>query len=285
MHDGVEFEEALEHSLEPLKHLGNYEAWLSWFKNAEKRAEVYIEKMKLLLNNVSGLRVLDVGCGVGGACLALAKHANHVVGIEINPLAMPLARLNAKKMKGGVVDFILASGLNMPFKEGSFNLVICNDVLEHVDDKKRLLEEINLVLADKGYLFLTTPNRIYPVEPHTGMIGLTLLPKRIADKIASLKFKVNAGLPSLVTYKQLAKLLAENGFTHIINHPDWLLYEGGTSIKPIIRISKFRVALWLLTLFSPLFTALCSKNSAVKATRARKQPSHSSPTKIGGLAR
>ncbi len=260
MSECVEFEEALRRSLEPLKSLGNYEAWLSWFKNADKRAEIYIAKMKVFLRKVSGLRVLDVGCGVGGACLALANHANHVVGIEVNPLAIPLAKLNAKRTKSGVIDFILASGLNMPFKEGCFNLVICNDVLEHLEDKHKLLKEIYSVLDDEGYLFLTTPNRIYPVEPHTGIIGLTLLPRRVANKIASMMLKVNAELPSLVTYKQLAKLLTENGFTHVINHPDWLLYEKTFVIKFITRIAKSRIITWLLTILSPLFTALCKKN-------------------------
>ncbi|MBS7247152.1 MAG: class I SAM-dependent methyltransferase [Candidatus Jordarchaeales archaeon] len=283
MSEIIEFEEALRRSLEPLKSLGNYEAWFSWFKNAERRAETYVAKMRVFLRSVSGLRVLDVGCGVGGACLTLANHANQVVGIEINSLAIQLAKLNAKKAKNGVIDFILASGLNLPFKEGCFNLTICNDVLEHVEDKHKLLKEIHSVLDDEGRLFLTTPNRLYPVEPHTGIIGLTLLPRKIANKIASMMLKVNAELPSLVTYKQLAKLLTENGFAHIINHPYWLLYEDAPAIKFITRITRLRVVTWFLALLSPLFTALCKK---IKSNyKSGTQLNHSSPTKTGGLAR
>ncbi|MEM4587743.1 MAG: methyltransferase domain-containing protein [Candidatus Jordarchaeales archaeon] len=262
MHYDADFEKELERRLEPLRNLKNYEAWLSWFKNAEKRAEVYILKMKPFLKQISGLTVLDVGCGIGGACLALANLANLVVGIEINPLAIPLAKLKAKKAVKGAIDFILASGLNMPFRRGSFNLVICNDVLEHVDDKDKLLKEINSVLAKNGHLFLTTPNKLYPVEPHTGMFGLTLLPRRIANKIASLKFKMNADLPSLVTYKELVKLLTKNSFSHLINHPDWLLYENTPLLRGLTRVAKIRPFLWFLTLFSPIFTVLAKKWSS-----------------------
>lgn len=255
------FEKELERCLKPLKRFKNYETWLSWFKNAEKRAETYIAKISFFLRNTSRLRVLDVGCGVGGACLALAKRNNYVVGIDLNPLVLPLAKLNVKdsNVQDGTIDFILANGLNLPFREGSFNLVICNDVLEHVDEKDKLLKELNFVLDNNGHIFLTTPNRLYPIEPHTGIIGVNLLPKKIANKIASLRFNMNAELPSLVTYKQLVKLFESFNFKYVVNHPNWLIYDN-PYLKRLKRLAKLKVVLWLMTLFSPLFTALCKKN-------------------------
>ncbi|MHA1632720.1 MAG: class I SAM-dependent methyltransferase [Candidatus Freyarchaeota archaeon] len=257
------FERALEECLKPLKIFDNYEAWLAWFKGAEARANLYLSKIKMFTKNLSGLRALDVGCGVGGVCSALAKLSNHMVGVEINEVLLPLAKLNVENSlhESSSVDFVLASGLNLPFRENSFDLVLCNDVLEHVSDKEKLIKEIFSVLRKDGHLFLTTPNRLYPIEPHTGMIGVTLIPRRLANKLASYKFGFKMDLPDLVTYKHLVALIKSNGFKFIINHPKWLTYDNVKIINHGImkRLLKSRAFTWMLALFSPLFTALCKK--------------------------
>ena len=66
------------------------------------------------------------------------------------------------------MQWVIADGCALPFKSASFDWVFSNAVIEHVGDwekQKRFANEIRRV-ASKGY-FVTTPNKFFPIEPHT----------------------------------------------------------------------------------------------------------------------
>ena len=101
-------------------------------------------------------RVLDAGCGGGGMPLSLAEHARDVVGID------PIDRFG----EAGVVlgrergltnlHFARADGMALPFKNGSFDLVLSHAVIEHVPDAARYLGECRRVLTTGGRCYLST---------------------------------------------------------------------------------------------------------------------------------
>lgn len=102
--------------------------------------------------------VLDLGSGEGYGSSILASVAQRVVGVELDPLAVEHSRLNYSKanlsfMEGSVLDL---SALG----DGSFDAAVCFEVIEHVSDHERLLNEVYRVLRPAGVFIVSTPDRI-----------------------------------------------------------------------------------------------------------------------------
>ncbi|MEN8229786.1 MAG: methyltransferase domain-containing protein [Bacteroidota bacterium] len=113
-------------------------------------AEVSKELVKNL--DLTDLRVLDVGCGIGGPSRMLADEFNcRVTGIDICQeyirTAQKLSDLVDLKSH---TRFIQADALNLPFASGSFDVVWTQHVQMNIEDKTRFYEEIDRVLTDTG---------------------------------------------------------------------------------------------------------------------------------------
>jgi SAM-dependent methyltransferase len=107
--------------------------------------EIYIEIEKLA-RDLTPDSVLDVGCGQS----FIGKFFDHYTGLEISIPALKVAVKNNPKK-----HYLRGDGLHLPFKNSSFDLVICSDVIEHIEDKDRFLEELTRV--SKRYILITTP--------------------------------------------------------------------------------------------------------------------------------
>jgi SAM-dependent methyltransferase len=113
----------------------------------------------------SGRRVLDAGCGVGYGCeLLLRAGAAEVVGIDNSAAALELARSSVS----GDVRWDLGNVASLPYDDGSFEVVVCFEVIEHVDDQDQVLDELARVLRSDGLLLISSPNRdrYVPGNPH-----------------------------------------------------------------------------------------------------------------------
>jgi len=85
------------------------------------------------------------------------------------------------------LKFVQGNGLNLPFEDNSFDLVFSSAVLEHVGSFENQCKFFNECLrVSKKYVFLTTPNRFYPIEFHTYLPFVHYLPKKIHRKILNL---------------------------------------------------------------------------------------------------
>jgi 2-polyprenyl-6-hydroxyphenyl methylase / 3-demethylubiquinone-9 3-methyltransferase len=112
---------------------------------------------KLQLNPDS-LRALDVGCGGGLMAEEVAKLGFRVTGIDPSSPSIETARGHATEA-GLDIDYLEGTGESLPFPDGSFDLVYCCDVLEHVADPGRCLSEAARVLKVGGVYFFDTINR------------------------------------------------------------------------------------------------------------------------------
>jgi ubiquinone/menaquinone biosynthesis C-methylase UbiE len=105
---------------------------------------------------VGGRRVLDAGCGGGGMPVSLAEEAQSVVGIDpverFRDAGVRLARERSVRN----LQFMLADGMALPFRDGAFDLVLSHAVIEHVPDALLYLRECARVLARGGYFYLST---------------------------------------------------------------------------------------------------------------------------------
>ena len=105
--------------------------------------------------SVSGT-VLDAGCGGGGMPLSLAEEAGLVVGID--PVErFPDAGAKLARERGLInLQFALADGMYLPFRDGVFDLVLSHAVIEHVADAPLYLRECARVLKPGGHVYLST---------------------------------------------------------------------------------------------------------------------------------
>jgi SAM-dependent methyltransferase len=104
-------------------------------------------------------KVLENGCGVGEYLARLGEEAAFVVGMDIE-----FPRLVEAKQKNN--NLVCAVGEALPFKRNFFDLVLSNEVIEHVQDDRQVIIESIAVLAIGGRLALFCPNRGYPFETH-----------------------------------------------------------------------------------------------------------------------
>ena len=102
---------------------------------------------------VRGSRVLDVGSGGGFLAATLSDAGYDVIGVdpEISAVRDAAAHVTA--------SFALAVGENLPFADGSFESVVCSEVLEHVEDPDAVIAEIGRVLRPGGVFVFSLPNR------------------------------------------------------------------------------------------------------------------------------
>jgi SAM-dependent methyltransferase len=98
-------------------------------------------------------RVLDVGCSSGYLARPLHADGVSVVGLELDERAAQHARAFCEAVLVGDVE-----SMELPFEPGSFDAVLCGDVIEHLRDPLSFLVRVRPLLGPGGRLVLSTPN-------------------------------------------------------------------------------------------------------------------------------
>lgn len=115
--------------------------------------ECEISTFKLLEKNPKA-KVLDLGCWDGDLSLKVAKiiDTKKIYGIEIDP-----NKVKEAKSKG-VIAFKEDLNKKIPFKDNFFDVIIANQVIEHLYNTDNFIEEIYRVLKPNGYVIISTNN-------------------------------------------------------------------------------------------------------------------------------
>jgi len=106
--------------------------------------------------NSKGLEILDVGCGEGHVTTAIAEKFG---GSNVTGLDYSLSAIDHANKHYSDVDFSVGDARCLPYRKDFFDVVVCNNLWEHVPDPLRLLEEISKVTKKGGYLVVSTPSR------------------------------------------------------------------------------------------------------------------------------
>jgi len=136
------------------------EARRNWRFSAHKFSEGWLShyRCQLALKELVGKRVLDVGCGYGSFCILFAKAGYKVVGLDISPVYIKLAKELMRKH--GIQDRVtLVQGFaeDMEFEDEQFDSVFVGDLFEHVQEPERVMEECLRVVKPRGRVILSTP--------------------------------------------------------------------------------------------------------------------------------
>jgi SAM-dependent methyltransferase len=126
-----------------------------WRAGQERRLQMILSASG---NRLAG-RMLENGCGVGMYMQHLAPHVGSITGLEFDMERACEAHLHSPNLVNGICE-------ELPFSSGSFDVILSHEVLEHVQDDRRSVEEMLRVLAPGGVIVLFVPNLGYPFETH-----------------------------------------------------------------------------------------------------------------------
>jgi len=140
----------------------------------------HLARYRWAVGLVRGKRVLDAGCGTGyGSELIAAEGAATVVGVDIDEEAIETAKTGQT-----AATFVVADLRELPTDLGEFDLVVCFEVLEHLDEPEAALDALARVLARDGILVVSSPNRdVYP--PGNPFHKHEFLPDELAGALAA----------------------------------------------------------------------------------------------------
>jgi SAM-dependent methyltransferase len=176
------------------------------------------------------VRILDIGCSFGIILKQLTPADGLGVGVDIDK--------NIGSQSDNVC-FARTDAENLPFIDGSFDIVICNHVYEHTDDAARLLAEINRILSNGGVCYFAGPNKYELVEPHYGLPFLSWLPRKLADQYMRLSGKGDSYPEKPFSQPQVRQLLKDFEVTNYTEKVlrDPVRYEA-TDILPLKSLKR-----------------------------------------------
>ncbi len=205
---------------------------------------------------VAGKRVLDLGGGLGGLSVELARRGAHVIGLEPGAGWCRIASERLKELGSGTM--IAAVGEAIPLASRSVDVIVSLQVLEHVQSPGRVIQEAFRVLRPGGYFYFAYENYLSFWEPHYRVAWLPLLPKALGAAYLRARGKNPQFLMESVTYTTfhgVRKMLAASGFQCMRTKKSAEMLEaGGDSslkwqvLKGVGAVNK-RAALAILTGF------------------------------------
>jgi len=158
--------------------------------------------------DLTGKRVLDVGCGGGILSESLAAAGADVTAIDLAPKALQVAKLHQHESKLQI-DYQLTSIEDLQAKQeatsdGKFDVITCLEMLEHVPDPHSIIATCGKLLKPGGHLFLSTINR-NPKAYALAVIG--------AEYILKLLAKGTHDYEKFIKPSELGKWLRQESFS------------------------------------------------------------------------
>lgn len=220
---------------------GNIPAWLNPshpnFKRWNRARNLSIERGKfvqsilLQFSNCENLNILDLGSGEGGTSKVLSQK-NILISFD-------LSFVRLKRQDAKTFSRVNGDALYLPFKKNYFDIIILQDVIEHVSNPKKLIENLNFTLKENGIIYLSTPNKISLFniisDPHWGFPIISILKRKSIKKYFLKFFRKNEyerkDIPQLFSLIELEKILKDNlKFELCTKHAVGKLLEGNKGI-------------------------------------------------------
>lgn len=236
----------------------------------DRKAEAILATLEAhCRRSLTGGMWLDVGCGSGGVAATLAAHVEQVVGVDPEPWE----RWQAFRSEYPNLAFHTGSfrDLESLLGAGSIDVVVCNQVYEHVDDPVALLSAIHRVMKQNGVCYFAGPNLLWPIEPHVFWPFVHWLPRKFA--VGLMKFfraKRVGYLDAWSThYWALKNMFKHTGFDASNAIRDRIRAQTQHANKTVLRAAGQipQAVISALTPLTPGFVFVLTKTSASKSDR------------------
>jgi SAM-dependent methyltransferase len=140
--------------------------WRLWRREREDPGPFYrrlavktADQLELTYGRLTGLRLLDLGCGPGYYATVFRARGAEVVAVDNNPREVELARQ-------ALPDALLADAGDLPLPDQSVDAVVCSNLLEHTPDPEPVIAEIERVLRPGGWAYISWTNWYSPWGGH-----------------------------------------------------------------------------------------------------------------------
>jgi SAM-dependent methyltransferase len=152
-------------------------------------------------------RILDLGSGVGSFVVACRERGLKAFGLEPDKIGTgaKITSIEIARRRLCAPVFVNGIGEHLPFPNSYFDVVVMNQVIEHVMDQEQVIQEAARILRPGGVIYIACPNYLRPYEPHYKIRWFPLLPKAIGR--AYLRFKGRSpAMLNQITYTTNARL-------------------------------------------------------------------------------
>lgn len=167
---------------------------------------------------IQGHRLLDVGAGQGAAVEEALRRGADAWGIEPSGGFGYVARVRLLEAGFAPGRIIPAGGERLPVPDETFDFIVCLQTLEHVDDPRAVLREVERVLRPGGRCWVTCENYLAFREQHYRLAWLPLLPKTLGALYLRARGR-NPGFlrqhVTYVTYPGILSAVRESGLTNL----------------------------------------------------------------------
>jgi len=191
-----------------------------WYRGRRLIVHAQLER----LDGRAGSKLLDAGCGSGRMMDEFKGYAS-VAGLDASARAVALARSR------GHTDVSLAQVEEMPYRNGSFDLVTCLDVIEHTKDDVRSLTELRRVTRVGGHLIVTVPAYGFLWSTHDvvnqhqrryGRSGLRAAAEQAGWEVVRDTYFNFLLLPPAALLRLLRRVRGDGGRSDLTLTPSWL---------------------------------------------------------------
>jgi 2-polyprenyl-6-hydroxyphenyl methylase/3-demethylubiquinone-9 3-methyltransferase len=213
------------------------------------------------------LDVADIGCGAGTQCALWARDGHRVRGIDINSTLVDIARQRATELDLPI-EYYKGSADALPWKDQSMDVCLVPELLEHVPNWRKCLDEFARILRPAGVIYLSTNNVLCPVQQEFDLPLYSWYPgfmKRRYERLAvtSRPELVNhAEFPAVhwFSYYRLRKAFSKRQFD---------VYDRFDAVRLEDKGRLARLAIGLIKTFPPLrfFGHVVTPYSAVVALK------------------
>ena len=175
-------------------------------RSRERKLRLFLEELRPTADTT----VLDVGAdelgfGEGDGCATMNFFE------ELYPWP---ERITALGLHDGAgfraryprIPYVQGDACALPFEDGAFDIVFSNAVIEHVGGRERQRQFVSEAIRVGRHVFITTPNRRFPIEVHTRLPLVHWLPDAVSHRVYDVTGKEIGAEVELLTRRSFAQL-------------------------------------------------------------------------------